>query len=251
MVKQVRRTAAKPPAGDRRKAGPRGFKEWALEWAKSIGSAFLLFLIVRTFLIQTYVITSGSMENTLLVGDLLLLSRSAYGAEIPLTDVRLPGYTELQAGHVVVFRGPHQPELDLVKRLVGMPGDTLQMREGILHRNGQRVEEPAATHPDLATQDLTHPWMEWQRRFLAPGTDAASYEPTLHDWGPILVPDGQYFMLGDNRENSLDSRYWGFVPRDLIKGKAVMIYYSYNGNSHRPFRVVREVRWNRIGDRIR
>lgn len=251
MAKQVRRGTARNPAADRRKAGPRGFKAWALDWAKSIGSAFVLFLIVRTFLVQTYVITSGSMENTLLVGDLLLLSRSAYGAEIPLTDVRLPGYTTLKHGHIVVFEGPHQPELDLVKRLVGLPGDTLEMRAGVLFRNGERVEEPRATHPDSTTTDLTHPWMEWQRRFLAPGTEPTSYEPTLHDWGPILVPEDRYFMLGDNRENSLDSRYWGFVPRDLIKGKAVMIYYSYDGNSTRPLRVVREVRWSRIGDRIR
>lgn len=225
-------------------------RSWAWDWIKSIGGAFVLFILIRTFLVQTYVITSGSMENTLLVGDLLMLSRAAYGAEIPGTEIRLPGYTELQRGDIVVFRGPHEPDLDLVKRLVGLPGDTLAMREGVFYVNGEANEEPyvqaAATGPDL-----THPWMVWQRSHLAPGVDPETYVPTLHNWGPIVVPADRYFMLGDNRDNSLDSRYWGFAERGKIKGEAVVIYYSYDATAMHPFPAIRDVRWGRIGDRIR
>lgn len=220
------------------------------EWAKSIIIAFGLFLLIRTFLVQTFTITSGSMEDTLLVGDFLMLSKSAYGAQIPGTDLRLPGYTELERGDVIVFRAQHEPNMDLVKRLVGLPGDTLAMRAGVLYVNGEPQIEPYAEGSGNGG-DPTHPWMVWQADYLAPGVDRATYRPTLWNWGPLVVPPGRYFVLGDNRDDSLDSRHWGFVDGRKIKGEALFIYYSFDREAPHAFPWLRDVRWNRIGQLIR
>lgn len=225
-------------------------KNGVWEWAKSIIIAFGLFLLIRTFLVQTFTITSGSMEDTLLVGDFLMLSKSAYGAQIPGTDLRLPGYTELERGDVIVFRAQHEPNMDLVKRLVGLPGDTLAMRAGVLYVNGEPQIEPYAEGSGNGG-DPTHPWMVWQADYLAPGVDRATYRPTLWNWGPLVVPPGRYFVLGDNRDDSLDSRHWGFVDGRKIKGEALFIYYSFDREAPHAFPWLRDVRWNRIGQLIR
>ena len=229
---------------------PRGIVHSGMEWVKSIAIGFLIFIVIRTFVIQTFTIISGSMENTLLVGDFLVLSKSAYGATVPGTDVRLPGYDSPDRGDIVVFRGEHEP-IDLVKRLVGMPGDTLAMADGVLYLNGQAVPEPYAQRLD-PTGDGSHPWMEWQAAHLTDSAAALPYYPTRDNWGPIVVPAGHFFMLGDNRDFSLDSRYWGFVPRRNVKGRAVGLYFSYEkGHTGGGVPVLGNVRWNRIGDRLR
>lgn len=220
-----------------------------VEWVKSLLVAGLLFFVLKTFLIQTFVITSGSMEDTLLVGDFLLVNRVALGSRVPLTQVRVPGYSEPRRWDVLVFDPPHEDDLKLVKRLVGMPGDTLAMRGRALFLNGEPVDEPWVQHVDVG--DDSHPWMEWQRDHLAPGVDRAAYRPTRDNWGPLVVPPGHYFMLGDNRETSLDSRYWGLLERWRLEGRAVFIYFSYNKGSFRPFPWVREIRFSRIGSVIR
>jgi signal peptidase I len=218
------------------------------EWSKSIAIGFGIFLIIRIFLIQTWVITSGSMEGTLLVGDLLVLNKVAYGAPIPGTQRRLPGYTEPRRGDVVVFRA-HHDTLDVIKRLVGLPGDTLQMKSGTLFINGKSQIEPYVRHlsPD---GDGEHPWMQWQKEFLTSDVDKADYRPTRDNWGPIVVPENRLFLLGDNRDESLDSRFWGFLDPARVKGKAAVVYYSYERDSLEPFSLFKG-RWNRIGDRIR
>src|ERR687897_874355 len=111
------------------------------EWTKSIVIGFAFFLVIRAFILQTWVITSGSMEGTLLVGDLLILNKVAYGSSVPGTNIRLPGYTDPQRGDIVVFSAQHDT-LDVVKRLIGLPGDTLQMRDGVLFINGKQQSEP-------------------------------------------------------------------------------------------------------------
>ncbi|MCI0436441.1 MAG: signal peptidase I [Gemmatimonadetes bacterium] len=219
------------------------------EWTKSLTMGFILFLILRTFLIQTFTITSGSMENTLLVGDFLVLSKSAYGATVPGTDVRLPGYTKPGRGDIVVFRGHHEP-IDLVKRLVGMPGDTLAMRDGRLHINGVPQDEGYVRHTD-PTGDGPHPWMTWQTEYLVDTVDLSSYRPTRDEWGPLVVPVDRFFVMGDNRDESLDSRYWGFVDPAAVKGKAVILYFSYDRDAFGPVPVFYNIRWSRIGDRLR
>jgi len=218
------------------------------ESSKSIVIGFGIFLIIRIFLIQTWVITSGSMEGTLLVGDLLVLNKVAYGAPIPGTQRRLPGYTEPRRGDVVVFRA-HHDTLDVIKRLVGLPGDTLQMKSGTLFINGKPQIEPYVRH--LSPQgDGEHPWMQWQKDFLTSDVDQAEYRPTRDNWGPIVVPENRLFLLGDNRDESLDSRFWGFLDPARVKGKAAVVYYSYERDSMEPFSLFRG-RWDRIGDRIR
>jgi len=244
---QKPRERAREAARPARKHEQRDWMGGLKEWAKSIAIAFVLFLVIRTFIVQTFTITSGSMEDTLLVGDFLMLSKAAYGATIPGTDLRLPGYTKLERGDVIVFRVAHQPDLDLVKRLVGLPGDTLWMRDGVLFVNGEAQVEPYADGMPPGSEDVTHPWMMWQADYLAPGVDRATYRPTLWNWGPLVVPPGRYFVLGDNRDDSQDSRYWGFVDGRRIKGEALFIYFSFDRTAGRPFAWLRDVRWDRIG----
>src|SRR5690606_20654875 len=172
----------------------------AWEWTKSLFIGFLLFLVIRTFVIQTWTVISGSMEDTLLVGDFLVLSKSAYGATIPGTDETLPGYTTPDRAHIVVFRGHHEP-IDLVKRLVGVPADP----------------GPAAYFPR----------MEWPLPYPATPEDARVYRLPGANWGPMVVLPLSYFLTGDNLDQPLDSRYWGFVPMVAIKGKAGILYFDW------------------------
>lgn len=218
---------------------------WLVEWTKSLLIAAVLFLVLRTFLVQTFVITSGSMEDTLLVGDMLMVNRVAIGSRIPPTNIRIPGYSSPRRLDVIVFDPPHEENLKLVKRLIGMPGDTLEMRNRALYINGVVQDEPYLKHSDVG--DEAHPWMEWQRDYLAPGHDPRSYAPTRDNWGPLVIPEDRYFMMGDNRETSLDSRYWGLLEGWRLEGRAVFVYFSYNKESYRPFPWLREIRWGRVG----
>lgn len=257
MAKQqnTRQTADRKPSNrqpEGRKAKPeaeQGAGQVAWEWIKSGIIGFLIFIVVRTFLIQTFTIVSGSMEGTLLVGDFLVLNKSAYGATVPGTDMRLPGYDEPGRGDIIVFEGHHEP-IDLVKRLIGMPGDTLSMQNGTLYLNGDPQDEPYVRHT-LPGRDAGHYSMEWQQQFLVEGPQDGAYRPTRDNWGPIVVPENRYFVLGDNRDESLDSRYWGFIQPQQVKGRAVGLYFSYDGRSAGGVPVLGRVRWNRIGDRLR
>jgi signal peptidase I len=241
------------PSGRRRrgsKADRNKKQENALvEWMKSLGVALVLFLFIRSFLVHTFVIISGSMEETLLVGDLLLVNRAAVGSPVPGTSWRIPGYAKLDRGDILVFDPPHEDDLKLVKRLMGLPGDTIEMRDKVFYVNGEALEEAYVRHTD--SRDDAHPWMPWQEEYLLPGSSNGSYSPTRDNWGPLVIPEDRYFMLGDNRDTSLDSRYWGFLEGWRLEGRAVFVYFSYNKQSLRPFPWLREIRWGRIGDRIR
>jgi len=221
-----------------------------MEWIKSLGVTIVLLVVIRTFLLQTFVITSGSMEDSLLVGDFLVVNRLAMGSRIPGTSIRTPGYSSARLNDVVVFDPTHEDEIKLVKRIVGMPGDTLRMEDKQFFRNGERVDEPWVKWGDFAG-DHEHPWMVWQRDFLADGVDVATYAPTRDTWGPLVIPEGYYFMLGDNRDFSLDSRYWGLIETRRLEGRALFFYFSYDRDSPAPLSFIREVRWERIGQRIR
>lgn len=221
---------------------------WVWDWTKSIAIGFAIFLVIRAFILQTWVITSGSMEGTLLVGDLLVLNKVAYGAPLPGTQKRLPGYTRPSRGDIVVFRAQHDT-LDVIKRLIGLPGDTLSMRKGQLFINGEEQKEPYVRHRS-PEGDGSHPWMAWQSRYLTSDVDTKTYRPTRDNWGPIVVPDNAFFLLGDNRDESLDSRFWGFLDPARVKGKAAVVYYSYERDSVTPFPFL-HARWDRIGERIR
>ena len=235
---------------------------------KSLAGAVLIYLVINTFLIAAYRIPSGSMIPTLLIGDWLFVNKAVYGPHIPFTNTHLPSFSEPRRGEVIVFQSPYQadeaadgrdPTPTLVKRMVGMPGDTLYMRKGLLYVNGvpQRqgfgiVSQPTATssHPSDVSQ-----LFDWQHKIelKASRFGAAPAQPQLDDWGPLLLPAGHYFMMGDNRYESKDSRYWGIVPRENVRGRPSFVYYSYRSGDEtdRPLSFITDIRWGRIGTRIR
>jgi signal peptidase I len=222
------------------------------EWFKILLVSILLFGVIRTFFVEAFKIPSGSMEHTLQVGDFLLVNKLVYGAEVPFTHKRLPRLRDPKRGDVIVFEFPEDLSKNFVKRLVGVPGDTLEMREGTLIRNGAALTERYVEHtePDMdpAPEDF-----RWQREYVVRTAAAATaYHPSRNNWGPLVVPRENYFVLGDNRDNSLDSRYWGFVPDSLLKGRPFVIYYSYSpDSSDRSFAWLTHIRWARLGERIR
>ena len=232
--------------GDTRRA-PGG--STAVEWVKTILLTGLFLVLIRGFLVQTFVIVSGSMEDTLLIGDFLMVNRLALGTRIPGTTVLTPGYSEPRRGDVLIFDPPHEEGMKLVKRLIGMPGDTLQMRDGRLEINGVAPEEPYVKRVAEAA-DHHDPEMLWQRSYLLARAAPSASTPTRDNWGPLVVPEGHYFMLGDNRDLSQDSRYWGLLERWRLEGRAMFFYFSYNRDSFRPFAFLREIRWDRIGNSI-
>ncbi len=228
-------------SGEAARAPVAGFREWG----RSLLIALVLFLVLRTLVVQTFVIVSESMRETLLVGDMLVANRLAVGARIPGTERHLPGYAALRRGDVLVFEPHHEIGMMLVKRLLGLPGDTLEMRAGVLWLNGRALDEPyvrSGTVPDDASSEFS-----WQRDHLVETVDRSTYRPTRETWGPIVVPADHYFMLGDNRDESYDSRYWGPLATWRVEARVAFLYFSYNRDSSRPFAALREIRWNRLG----
>jgi signal peptidase I len=255
----ARRSGRRPASTQRRRTGgdsSQRRESEALEWVKSFGIAILLFFVIRTFLIQAFTIPSGSMENTLRIGDYLMANNAIYGAHIPLTNIRVPAFRDPRFGDIVVFRPTYNdPIIDVVKRVVGEPGDTIEMVDRVVYRNGAALEEPYVEPnylPDEPMERFGFAGYQWHFEALPPGTDQQTYSPTRDTWGPLVVPQGEFLLLGDNRDQSLDSRFMGFVPRDVIRGKALFIYYSIDPFADRPFpRFLTAVRWERIGMVIR
>lgn len=223
-----------------------------------------IFLGTRQLLAEAYRIPSGSMEPTLLVGDWLFVNKLRYGPHIPFTQSSLPGYAAPKRGDVAVFVSPPQdPAIrispdevrpTLVKRIVGVAGDTLLMRHGQLVVNGVAVASPNAFVLPDSVADEPQALFAWQHRIDISnsrfGPPIAA--PSLHEWGPLRVPAGTYFMMGDNRDNSVDSRYYGPVPRGNLLGTPTFVYYSYDPESGLDyFRAVTAIRWQRLGTWIR
>ena len=228
----------------------RGSFDFFWDLAKLVIVSVGMFLVLRTFVVEAFKIPSGSMERTLLVGDFLLVNKVVYGAEVPVLGRRLPALRTPTRGDVIVFEWPKDRTKNFVKRLVGLPGDTLAMRDGVLIRNGMALAEPYVTHSDPEADPV---WDEfrWQSDFLVRTADAAvGYHPSRNNWGPLVVPQEQYFVLGDNRDNSLDSRYWGFVPDSLLRGRPEVVYFSFVPDSADDFAWLTHVRWTRLGERV-
>ena len=180
------------------------------EYAESIVIAVILALFVRTWIVQAFKIPTGSMENNLLIGDHLLVNKFVFGPTIGSVDRALLPIRNIRRGDVVVFKYPDEPDRDFIKRVIGLPGETVELRAKKVYVDGRALDEPYV-------------------HFLQPASDAQ--EITRFDvreqYGPVTVPAGQYFVMGDNRDNSQDSRYWGFLPGHYVKGRALMIYWSY------------------------
>lgn len=227
------------------------FRAWASGWAKSIFVALVVWFTLSTFLVKAFRISSGSMERTLLVGDFLFVNKALYGAEVPLLRKHLPAVREPRRGDIVVFRSPIEDSI-LVKRLIGRPGDTIGMVDGRVSRNGQQLDEPYVVRAELPPEaERPEPEMRgWQLPFLI-GKDPAAYQPTVRNWGPLVVPRDSFFMLGDNRDGSRDSRFWGFVPRRNIQGSPLVVYFSYDPSHWRPLPFITAIRWGRLFARPR
>ncbi|HYV97189.1 MAG TPA: signal peptidase I [Gemmatimonadaceae bacterium] len=264
-----RRKPAPPAAREKNRARakssaqPRGsrLRAFIVGWLPVIG----IVLAVRIALAEPYHIPSESMVPTLLKGDWLYVNKLRYGPHIPFTHARLPGYATPKAGDVVVFVSPPQvPEIritpteitpTLVKRIVGNPGDTLVMRGGQLFVNGTLdVHSPTSPAATGTRYDEPDTLFAWQHTIEARGSRFGTpvRAPSVHNWGPLVVPQGMYFMMGDNRDNSVDSRYYGPVPRENLRGSPMFIYYSYNPDEGLDYtRALTEIRWRRLGTIIR
>jgi signal peptidase I len=181
------------------------YKSSIREWTESILIAFALAMIIRTFFVQAFKIPTGSMRMTLIEGDAILVNKFIYGAKIPLTDIRLPAYSQPQRGDVVVFIFPQDTKKDFIKRVVGLPGETVEIRNGTVYINDKPVVDPIFNQ---------------------------KYYYNRGDYGDMgkktVIPANQFFVLGDNSASSQDSRYWGFVPRKNLLGKAMVIYWPLN-----------------------
>ena len=180
------------------------------EYFESIVIAVILALFVRTWVVQAFKIPTGSMENNLLIGDHLLVNKFVFGPSASAGERAVLPMRDIRRGDIVVFKYPDDPDRDFIKRVIGLPGDTLELRNKKVFLNGQPLEEPYVHFLDTT-----------------PDAQEVTSLSVRERYGPVTVPERHYFVMGDNRDNSQDSRYWGFLPRDLIKGKALMIYWSY------------------------
>ena len=219
----ARRTAA---------AAPGYKKSTAREYFESICIAVILALFVRTFVVQAFKIPSGSMENNLLIGDHLLVNKFVFAPTLTGLERTLLPIDPVHRGDILVFKAPEEPERDLIKRVIGLPGETLEVRNKKVFINGKPLSEP-----------YVHFIFPPQER--APG-DVGGDPSEKSDYGPVTVPARHYFMMGDNRDNSRDSRYWGFMPADYIKGKALFVYFSFTDPEARDSGGSFGVRWSRL-----
>jgi signal peptidase I len=200
------------------------------EYVEALLPAVLLFFFIRTFLFQAFRIPTGSMEDTLAVGDFLFVNKFLYGAKVPFLDVRLPGIRDPEPGDIIVFRYPRDPSKDFIKRCVAVEGQIVEIRNKQVYVDGVLQDSPFVKFTD--------------RNVRANPADPRD------NFGPAKVPPGHLFMMGDNRDNSHDSRYWGYMNRDLIKGKALFIYWSWDPR-RKLMHLIPTPRWGRIGDVIR
>ncbi|MEP6764257.1 MAG: signal peptidase I [Gemmatimonadaceae bacterium] len=264
-------TSAKPTPDSSGKPAPTSKKPMGpvLSVIVNVLPVIVIFLVARVALAEAYRIPSGSMEPTLLVGDWLFVNKLVYGPHIPFTEKSLPGYSEPKRGDVAVFISPSQINLPsymwveggdltptLVKRVIGVAGDTLYMRDGMLFLNGVAQPRTKDSSDFTAGEGANSPeaYFQWQHKFELKSSHfgEAVEHPTLHNWGPLVIPAGNFFMMGDNRDNSVDSRFYGIVPRENFRGSPMFVYYSFDtlrGVDY--FRAFTQIRWRRLGTWIR
>jgi signal peptidase I len=215
-------------------------KSVAREYAESIIIAIVLALVIRTFVVQAFKIPSGSMEDTLLIGDHILVNKLSYGVQLPIvhSKIRPLGVVgDPQRGDIIVFPFPRDPSRDFIKRVVGLPGERVEVRNHHAYINGEPLKEP----------------------YIKLDERAAMHPSRYSHWGPEVVPAGKLFVMGDNRDNSADSRDWGFLDSEQVKGRAFIIYWSWDSAESKLFWLgnipvpnpkavlLDGIRWNRIG----
>jgi signal peptidase I len=207
-------------------------KSTAREYFESILIAVILALFIRTWVVQAFKIPTGSMENNLLVGDHLLVNKLAFAPTITPLERQILPIRDIKRGDIIVFKYPEEPERDFIKRVIGLPGETVELRHKKVYINGVPLDE-----------SYVH--------FEQPPSPTPAFDDPKETYGPRTVPAGHYFMMGDNRDNSADSRYWGFLPATYVKGKALMIYWSFDPNAQGAAAVVTSTRWGRLFHQIK
>ena len=194
------------------------------ETFESLLIAVALALFARTFVFQAFKIPSGSMERNLLIGDHLIVNKMIFSPAVTALERALLPQRSIARGDIIVFKSPEEPARDMIKRVIGLPGERLEVRDKKVYINGAPIDEPYA-------------------QFIASPTSIPN-DSVLVSYGPVTVPSGQYFMMGDNRDNSQDSRFWGFLPATYIKGDALFIYFSTGDGTG-------GIQWGRLGRRVR
>jgi signal peptidase I len=193
-----------------------GFKKSvAREYLESVVVAVILALFIRTFVVQAFKIPTGSMEPNLLIGDHLLVNKVLYSPSLGHWEDVILAKKPIRRGDVVVFKFPEDPTRDFIKRVIGLPGETVEMKGHTVYVDGKPLVEPYAHYMDVSRPE---------------DPEAGRGEDLRDHFGPVTVPDGKLFVLGDNRDNSRDSRFWGFLPRDQVKGRALLVYWSYEAS---------------------
>ncbi len=214
-------------------AADAGRKGRVREYIEAFVVALLIALVVRTLVIQAFKIPSGSMENTLLVGDHIFVNKFIYGYHIPYTKGRLLEFRRPKEGDIIVFEFPEDPSKDFIKRVIGVPGDTVEIRHKKVYVNGLPLAEKYVRYADGA------------------GAEAEGFPAPRDNMPSVNVPPGKLFVMGDNRDRSYDSRFWGFVDMDKVVGKALFIYFSVDWSRdihwYEMWRWPGFVRWKRIG----
>ena len=201
-------------------------KKEAIKTLETIVIAILIALFIRTFIVQAFDIPSGSMKSTLLPGDYILVNKFIYGIRIPFVNIRMFSYKEPKRGDVIVFLYPKDPSKDFIKRVIGVQGETVRIIEGKIYINDMPISDP---------------WGYFDKK------EPPGFIESVENFGPVVVPDRSLFVMGDNRNNSEDSRFWGVLPLDNVLGKAFIIYFSWNSTAEN---LTDKVRWSRIGELI-
>ncbi|MEN3046889.1 MAG: signal peptidase I [Candidatus Hydrothermales bacterium] len=224
----------------------KGLKKHIEEW---VWAFIVVFFVIRPFFLQAYRIPSGSMEDTLLPGDFLFVFKPIFGFELPYTQIKFFQFIEPNRGDIVVFRYPVDPSKDFVKRVIGLAGDTVMIRDKRVYINGKLLIEEYAIHKD--ERIISSPYNMENKAFAEYFQKEWENRAFLNDinirdnFGPVVVPQNSYFVLGDNRDFSSDSRFFGPVPKKLLKGIPLLIYFSWDGSV--PFyNLAKSIRWDRI-----
>lgn len=229
-------------------SGVRIKRSFYKEWIEPFLIAAVVALFIRQFVVEAFKIPSGSMIPTLTIGDHLLVNKFVYGPRIPFTDTRIFTWKEPKRGDVIVFKYPQDESKNFIKRVVGVPGDKIQIISGKLNINDQVVAitptgPPADTSVE-AGQSFGKPMLYEEQLGTVRHEIQYFHNQSGENFGPKIVPQDSVFVMGDNRDNSQDSRFWGFVKYNKILGRALIIYWSWDGDD-------RWVRWERIGSLIR
>lgn len=213
-----------------------------IDYARSFFPILLIVFLLRSFLFEPFRIPSGSLEPTLLMGDFILVNKFRYGLRWPIIHKRLLGDSEPKRGDIIVFRWPPNPSYNFIKRVIGLPGDHISYINKELFINGQPASQMFLKN-SMAEEENGHFWEAKEMKENLLGLNHNIFinpEKQSYDFENVIVPEGMYFVMGDNRDDSADSRYWGFVPDKNIVGKATMIWMSWNGLKD-------SIRWNRLG----